>query len=147
MLKPPIIWILCVCQDWFLNTGALWPNCKRYWRIIFFLHEFSMSKRSSVVIFALYIHLKSLSKYLWRRKLQRYAFFFFLLWRQFLALLIKMKIKQCLLDFKFKNFCMCSLYSLNTSVLFYYFFSENWIWRFGHTKLTYKFMKSWMWSL
>lgn len=43
----------------------------------FFLHEFSMSKRSSVLIFALYIRLKSLSKYLWRRKLQRYAFFFF----------------------------------------------------------------------
>lgn len=72
---------------------------------------------------------------------------FYLLWRQFLALLIKMKIKQYLLDFKFKNFCMCSLYSLNTSVLFYYFFSENWIWRFGHTKLTFKFMNSWMWSL
>lgn len=110
LLKPPIIWILCVCQDWFLNTGALWPNCKRYWRIIFFFwHEFSMSKRSSVLIFALYIRWKSLSKYLWRRKLQRYAFFFFLLWRQFLALLIKMKIKQCLLHFRFKNSCMCSL--------------------------------------
>lgn len=35
-----------------------------------------MSKKSSVLIFALYIRLKSLSKYLWRRKLQRYAFFF-----------------------------------------------------------------------
>lgn len=39
MLKPPIIWILDVCQDWYLNTGALWPNCKRTWQIIIILHE------------------------------------------------------------------------------------------------------------
>lgn len=146
MLKPPIIWILCLCQDWFLNTGALWPNCKRYWRIIFFftwiLH---VEKKLCFNLCTLYT-LKKFIKISLEKKIAKVCLFY-LLWRQFLALLIKMKIKQCLLDFKFKNFCMCSLYSLNTSVLFYYFFSENWIWRFGHTKLTFKFMNSWMWSL
>lgn len=146
MLKPPIIWILCVCQDWFLNTGALWPNCKRYWRIIlFFTWILHVEKKLCCNLCTLYT-LKKFIKISLEKKIAKVCLFY-LLWRQFLALLIKMKIKQCLLDFKFKNFCMCSLYSLNTSVLFYYFFSENWIWRFGHTKLTFKFMKSWMWSL
>lgn len=81
----------------------------------FFWHEFSMSKRSSVLIFALYIRWKSLSKYLWRRKLQRYAFFFFLLWRQFLALLIN---NACFISGS--RILVCAVYSLNTSVLFYY---------------------------
>lgn len=144
MLKPPIIWILDVCHDWFLNTGALWPNCKRYWRIIFFLHEFSMSKRSSVLIFALYIRWKSLSKYLWRRKLQRYAFFFFTV-KTVLSTVDKNEDKTMPASFQVQEFLYVQ--SIVWILVSSFITIINWVWRFGHTKLTFKFMNSWMCSL
>lgn len=144
MLKPPIIWILDVCHDWFLNTGTLWPNCKRYWRIIFFWHEFSMSKRSSVLIFALYIRWKSLSKYLWRRKLQRYAFFFFTV-KTVLSTVDKNEDKTMPASFQVQEFLYVQ--SIVWILVSSFITIINWVWRFGHTKLTFKFMNSWICSL
>lgn len=45
--------------------------------LFFFLHEFSMSKRSSVLIFALYIHLKRFIKISVEKKIAKVCLCFF----------------------------------------------------------------------
>lgn len=111
----------------------------------FFWHEFSMSKRRSVLIFALYIRWKSLSKYLWRRKLQRYAFFFFFTVKTVLSTVDKNEDKTMPASFQVQEFLYVQ--SIVWILVSSFITIINWVWRFGHTKLTFKFMNSWMCSL
>lgn len=144
MLKPPIIWILDVCQDWFLNTGALWPSCKRYWHIIFFftwiLH---VEKKLCFNLCTLYT-LKKFIKISLEKKIAKVCLFFFTV-KTVLSTVDKNEDKTMPASFQVQEFLYVQ--SIVWILVSSFITIINWVWRFGHTKLTFKLMNSWMCSL
>lgn len=144
MLKPPIIWILDVCHDWFLNTGALWPNCKRYWRIIFFLTWILHVEKKLCFNFCTLYTLKKFIKISLEKKIAKVCLLFFTV-KTVLSTVDKNEDKTMPASFQVQEFLYVQ--SIVWILVSSFITIINWVWRFGHTKLTFKFMNSWMCSL